>query len=148
VIYAFEYSTAVRTSVIERVVQACLAPGGMVVTSRLTRLECRVKPLRNRDAVLLAHYDSFFSLAKLGLVEVSADVLEAATQLRADHAFKSPDAIHLASALYVGASHFLTGVLALHAAQDYKSKWSARSVSCPSTGLTASLAPAPLSPLS
>jgi predicted nucleic acid-binding protein len=109
VIYAFEYGSAIRTAVIERIVQTCLAPGGMVVTSQLTRLECRVKPLRSRDAALLAHYESFFALAKLGLLEISNDVLETATQLRADHGFKTPDAIHLASALRVGASHFLTG---------------------------------------
>ncbi len=34
--------------------------GRFLMISRLTRLECRVKPLRNSDAALLALYDAFF----------------------------------------------------------------------------------------
>ena len=42
-------------------------------------------------------------------MEVTADVIEAATQLRAAHNFRAPDAIHLASALAARADVFLTG---------------------------------------
>ncbi|HKB35404.1 MAG TPA: hypothetical protein VKD72_03055, partial [Gemmataceae bacterium] len=34
---------------------------GFLATSRLTRLECRCKPLRQGNSVLLALYDAFFS---------------------------------------------------------------------------------------
>jgi predicted nucleic acid-binding protein len=83
--------------------------GGAVLTSRLSRLECRVKPLRDADMDLLQRYDGFFSRSALQWVEITADVVERATELRAQHGFRTPDAIHLASALAVPADVFLTG---------------------------------------
>jgi predicted nucleic acid-binding protein len=80
-----------------------------ILTSRLTRLECRVKPLRSADAVLLALYDAFFASAEVDLAELTAAVVEKATDLRAALNFKTPDALHLATAIIGGASSFLTG---------------------------------------
>ncbi len=82
---------------------------GVVITSRLSRLECRVKPLRENNTNLLERFDGFFSREGLELVEVSADVVEHATELRARYNFRSPDAIHLATALLAKADVFLTG---------------------------------------
>ena len=39
------------------------APGVVPVTSELIRLECRVTPLREGDAALLADVDAFFAEA-------------------------------------------------------------------------------------
>jgi predicted nucleic acid-binding protein len=85
------------------------ADGGVVLTSRLSRLECRVKPLRDDNAELLERFDGFFDRPIVDFVEISADVIEHATRLRAAHNFKAPDAIHLASALIAKADVFLTG---------------------------------------
>jgi hypothetical protein len=52
---------------------------GVVLTSRLSRLECRVKPLRGGNAELLERFEGFFSREGLELVEVSAEVVEQAT---------------------------------------------------------------------
>ena len=52
-------------------------------TSRLSGLECRVKPLRLGDAALLALYDSFFASLEIDLLDISADVVEKATEIRA-----------------------------------------------------------------
>jgi predicted nucleic acid-binding protein len=82
---------------------------GVVITSRLSRLECRVKPLRDGNMELLELFEGFFARKSLELVEVTAEVIEAATQLRATHNFRAPDAIHLASALVAKADVFLTG---------------------------------------
>jgi predicted nucleic acid-binding protein len=49
------------------------------------------------------------SAEKLVLADVSASVIEQATELRAAHGFRTPDAIHLATALLEGAEVFLTG---------------------------------------
>jgi predicted nucleic acid-binding protein len=81
----------------------------MLITSHLSRLECRVRPLREKNEILLARFDTFFSRPGLLLADVSARVLELATELRATHGFKTPDAIHLSTALLQGASIFLTG---------------------------------------
>ncbi len=78
-----------------------------LVTSSLSRLECRSKPLRDRNAVLLAAYEAAF--AKTHVVDISAAIVERATELRARYGFRSPDAIHLATAIDVGAALFLTG---------------------------------------
>ncbi len=80
-----------------------------VITSRLSRLECRVKPLREGNTDLLQRFDGFFSREELEIVEVSAEVIENATELRAKHNFRAPDAIHLASAILAKADVFLTG---------------------------------------
>ena len=85
------------------------AAQGAVITSRLSRLECRVKPLREGNAEGLERIEGFFSRESLELVEVSAEVIERATELRAKHNFRTPDAIHLSSALVAKADVFLTG---------------------------------------
>jgi predicted nucleic acid-binding protein len=83
--------------------------GRFLLTSRLTRLECRVKPLRAGDTALLALYDAFFVGPEVLLLEVTEPVLEKATEIRASLNLKTPDAIHLASAILAGATAFLTG---------------------------------------
>src|SRR5437764_11173123 len=57
--------------------------GRFLLTSRLTRLECRVKPLRANDTALLALYDAFFAGAEVDLREITAAIVEKATELRA-----------------------------------------------------------------
>jgi len=83
------------------------------VTPQISRLECRVGPLRDGHADLLARYDRVFRTRGLELLAVSAPVLELATEFRATLGFRTIDAIHLASARIVGAGVFLTGDRAL-----------------------------------
>ena len=109
IIYLLEGSATVRTQVAGHIAGAEGDPAGRLVTSHLARLECRVKPLRDGDAALLATYDAFFTRARLVVFDLSAAVLDRATELRARHGFKTPDAIHLASAMEAGADAFLTG---------------------------------------
>lgn len=94
---------------LERRLQSWRGTGRFLLTSRLTRLECRVKPLRAGDAGLLALYDAFFAGVEVALIEITEPILEKATELRARLDFKTPDAIHLASAIVAGADSFLTG---------------------------------------
>src|SRR5262249_6179725 len=93
---------------LEARLQTLRGTAGFLATSRLSRLESRCKPLRQGDARLLALYDAFFSGVEVVLLEIDAAVVEKATKLRAQFNFKTPDAIHLASAILVGASAFLT----------------------------------------
>jgi predicted nucleic acid-binding protein len=85
---------------------------------RLSRLECRVKPLRDANASLLSLYDGFFSRDRLVIVDVTASVLERATELRARHGLKTPDAIHVASAIEAGSDLLLTGDAAMARCQS------------------------------
>ncbi len=84
-----------------------------VVTSRLSVLECRVLPLRENNTALLATYDAFFAAEHLVLADIDARVIERAAGLRALYRFRTPDAIHLATAIENKAAVFLTGDAAL-----------------------------------
>ncbi|MGL6096125.1 MAG: type II toxin-antitoxin system VapC family toxin [Fimbriiglobus sp.] len=80
-----------------------------LITSRLARMECRVKPVRTGDATTLALLDGFFGTPELVMYELTPQVLEIATDIRAVYRFKTPDALHIATAVVAGASAFLTG---------------------------------------
>ena len=80
----------------------------LIATSRLSRLECRCKPLREKQEGLLRLYDAFFRAKEVVVVEIEGPVIEKATVLRADVGLKTPDAIHAATAILCGASAFWT----------------------------------------
>ena len=83
-------------------------PGVVPQASVLSRMECRVQPLRTGDAALLADYDAFFASLAGGLLELHAGMFEKATELRARLNLKTPDALHLAAAILSGCDVFLT----------------------------------------
>jgi predicted nucleic acid-binding protein len=72
------------------------------VISDLTRLKCRVFPLRAGDQDLLGRYEAFFSLGDVGHAEILA------TDLRARYNLKTPDALHLAAAINSGCTEIWT----------------------------------------
>lgn len=74
-------------------------PAPKLVVSELGRMECRVKPLREADLATLAKYDTFFAATTLGWVPYNRPVCDLAADLRARHALKTPDALHLAAAI-------------------------------------------------
>ena len=78
------------------------------VTSDPCRLETRVLPLREGDQRLLNRYDAFFSTLHAYASPMSSGVFDLATQIRAEHRLKTPDALHLASALHSGCDEFWT----------------------------------------
>lgn len=78
--------------------------------SVLSRLECRVGPLRAGNARALAHYDAFFAQPDLIWVGLSTAVIDLATAIRARHGLKTPDALQAACCLQLGPNHrFMTG---------------------------------------
>ena len=78
-----------------------------MATSELSRLECRCKPLREGDHSLPELYDSFFEASEVLLTDIDRDVIGRATELRTQLDLRTPDAIHVASAICCGASMFL-----------------------------------------
>jgi predicted nucleic acid-binding protein len=76
-----------------------------LAVSRLSWLECRVHPLREGDAELLARYELFFSAADLRIIEMDANVVDGATRIRAKFGLRTPDAIQAASCLSLGYEH-------------------------------------------
>ena len=67
--------------------------------SRLSWLECRIRPLRSADPATLQRFDAFFARPDLIWVELSREVVELATDLRARHGLRTPDALQAASCL-------------------------------------------------
>ncbi len=109
IIYQFEGSDAFRSAT-SRLLEALSKDQTEIeiAITRITMLECRVKPIKEKNEVLLAAYDDFFS--KVQLVELSASVFERATQLRALYQLKTPDALQAAAALEWGDNvNFVTG---------------------------------------
>ncbi|NJL26479.1 MAG: type II toxin-antitoxin system VapC family toxin [Thermoanaerobaculia bacterium] len=108
IIYLLEASSVFQDLVIARLLEHRAKPDPLLLTSRLSRLECRVVPLRNQDEGLLTAYEAFFSADRMIVIDVSATIIERATELRARYGFKSPDALHLATAIEHKADAFLT----------------------------------------
>ena len=57
----------------------------ILVTSRLSRLECRCKPLKEKRTDRLALYEGFFSSAEVRLREIDSAVIETATTHSCQH---------------------------------------------------------------
>ena len=87
-----------------------LHPNAGFAVSRLSMMECLVKPLRDRNNSDIERYRGFFASSGLQIVEVDSHVLETATLLRARHGLRTPDAIQAASAMSIkGPVILLTG---------------------------------------
>lgn len=82
--------------------------GGGIVVSDLTRLECRHHPLGAGDHVTLRQFDAFFDQSAVRVAPLTTAICDRATEIRAHHRIKTPDALHLAAALEMGCDTFLT----------------------------------------
>jgi len=109
IIYLIEGGPPVADIARARLRELLRDPAGRAVCSRLARLECRVGPLRASDVALLGRDDTFFGRRRLRIVDVTPAVIERATGLRARYRLKTPDAIHLATAIEAHADLVLTG---------------------------------------
>jgi predicted nucleic acid-binding protein len=78
------------------------APDLALAVSRLSLLECRVAPLRRGDQASLDRFQALFAQPDLLVVELGASVVELATQLRANHGLRTPDALQAACCLRLG----------------------------------------------
>jgi predicted nucleic acid-binding protein len=75
------------------------APELALAVSRLSLLECRVAPMRRGDQDCLDRFEALFAQPDLLVVELSASVVELATELRANHGLRTPDALQAACCL-------------------------------------------------
>lgn len=78
----------------------------VVYSSELARLETRLLAIRTANQHHLNLFDSFFVACEM--IELTRPVFEQATQLRAHSLLKTPDALHLAAAIYAGCEQFWT----------------------------------------
>ena len=84
-----------------------LVPLSEFCYSPLARLECLVMPFRMKDSQLEKTYEAFFNAQNI--LPMPPDVFDEAAKLRADFTgLKTPDALHLATALYHNCDEFWT----------------------------------------
>ena len=75
--------------------------------SELAEMECLVMPLRKKNQPLLEKFRLWFE--QVEILPVPRAAFQRAAQLRADFAgLKTPDALHLATALHSGSDEFWT----------------------------------------
>jgi predicted nucleic acid-binding protein len=84
------------------------------VTSVITLTEVLVMPIRTGHVQYQQEYrDMLLNTVNITTQPVSALIAERAAQLRAQYNLRTPDALHLATALAAGCDAFLTNDLAL-----------------------------------
>ncbi len=89
------------------------------IASTVALVEVLVVPLRNGDTqTAQAYRDILLNSDAITLVPVLPEVAERAAQLRARSQVRTPDALHLATALHAGATHFITNDTRLPALAD------------------------------
>lgn len=99
------------------IVDARIDAGDSLMTvSDLCRLECLVHPMRAGDTARLTAFNRFFAASDLRIAPCSTAVFDLATELRARHRLKTPDALHLAAAIAAGCEEFWTNDHRLDAA--------------------------------
>lgn len=117
------YLTEGRADLRDRISRGLLATEDTpptVVFTDLSRLECRVKPLAAGDATILANYDEFFATPGYVKFVIDTAAFDLATELRARHGLKTPDALHLASAIASGCDEFWSNDERLATAMDVR----------------------------
>lgn len=104
-IYLVESHPALATPIQERLL---LQEQKTLLWTDLTRVEARTKPLRENNFSQLSQYDQFFSAHQTRKIQINASVFDLATEIRARHGLKTPDALHLASAIHANCDEFWT----------------------------------------
>ena len=107
------------------ILKALRSPEGgppISLISDLTRLECRVLPLRQGNHELLQQFDDFFASADLTKLPITTETFDLATELRAVHGVKTSDALHLAAAILGECQEFWTNDLRLTASAQNRIK--------------------------
>lgn len=107
VIYLVEKREPWRTHIRSRLLPPT-GPLPVIWYSELTRMECRVGPKLRDDPTALSEYDAFFATPRFQRVTMDTPVFDLATDLRARHRTKTPDALHLAAAICAGCDEFWT----------------------------------------
>jgi uncharacterized protein len=107
-IYLLEAEPSKRRTIAQTIRQHATA--GFYI-SPLSKLECLVMPTRQGNTSLLERYKRL--LGSLKMLEITPDIYDEALEFRAFHNLKTPDALHMATALNHNCQEFWTNDLRL-----------------------------------
>ncbi|MBD3280111.1 PIN domain-containing protein [Candidatus Dojkabacteria bacterium] len=83
--------------------------GVQILMSVIAVTECFVDPFQRNDLHTCKLYEDFFNhVENLSLVDMTKDIAMTAAKLRADYGIRTPDGLHLATAINSGADIFVT----------------------------------------
>ena len=106
-IYLVEQNQTFAPQIRTRLTERAKTQEVVLQISTLTEMECLIMPLRRRNQPLLDKFYAWFD--EVDVLPLEQAVFRRAAQLRADFAgLKTPDAIHLATALHYGSDEFWT----------------------------------------
>ena len=78
------------------------------VSSHLSLLECSIKPTKENNIQLIEDFNTFFYKILNNFEPILLPIIETAIELRSRYNVKTPDAIHLATAIQTKSALFLT----------------------------------------
>jgi uncharacterized protein len=104
-IYLVEQHQTFAPLIRSRLTKQAQTNEAVIQISSLTEMECLVMPLRKRNQPLLDKFHHWFE--EVEVLTIERAVFRHAAQLRAEFpGLKTPDAIHLATALHYGCDSF------------------------------------------
>jgi predicted nucleic acid-binding protein len=120
----FIYFTEKRVDAVDkmRAIFTTMSAGQFeVITSPVTLPETLMKPLQAEDEPLIVQYRTmFFHTKGIAIAAITAQTGSVAADLRARYNLRTPDALHLATALDAGCDAFLTNDLGLKRVTDLR----------------------------
>ncbi len=85
------------------------SPETELITSVITLLECRVKPLRDKNTDVLDRIERFWQTAFARRIQIDEAVARGAADLRARYDFlRALDSLQISCALHAGCASFVT----------------------------------------
>jgi len=107
--------------IIEKVMQYIIQNNIQIVTSVISVSECLTKPIRENDTKLITIYERFFEQTQnMNVIDISFPIARKSADLRAQYGLRTPDALHIATAIIAGCQAFLTNDIALKRINELK----------------------------
>lgn len=107
--------------IIEKLMRHIIQNNIQIITSVISVSECLTKPIRENDTKLITIYERFFEQTQnMNVVDISFSIARKSADLRAQYGLRTPDALHIATAIISGCQAFLTNDIALKRINELK----------------------------
>ena len=108
IVFTVEGPNHLREAVAVWLDRAEAALDGVIITSRLSRIECLTQSLREKDATKFEAMDRFFTGGGIEVLSIDDELVDIATDLQKDFSLRTIDALHVATAIRARADVLLT----------------------------------------